>query len=81
MTTLTAIQARTELYKLLDKVVESILDVLKRDPFHKDPPCKKLTGDREGAYSRHKNIKHRLAYQIFKRSKTAKVIRTWTHYE
>jgi toxin YoeB len=60
---------------------ESILDALKRDPFHKTPPYKKLVGDLEGAYSRRINIKHRLVYQVFERSKTVKVIRMWTHYE
>ncbi len=60
---------------------ESILDVLKRYPFHKNPPYKKLVGDLEGAYSRRINIKHRLVYQVFERSKTVKVIRMWTHYE
>jgi toxin YoeB len=60
---------------------ESILDVLKRDSFHKNPPYKKLVGDLEGAYSRRINIKHRLVYQVFERSKTVKVIRMWTHYE
>jgi len=54
---------------------------LKRDPFHKNPPYKKLVGDLEGAYSRRINIKHRLVYQVFERSKTVKVIRMWTHYE
>ena len=60
---------------------EAILNVLKENPFHKNPPCKKLTGDLEGAYSRRINIKHRLVYQVFKRSKTVKIIRMWTHYE
>jgi len=60
---------------------ESILDALKRNPFHKNPPYKKLVGDLEGAYSRRINIKHRLVYQVFERSKTVKVIRMWTHYE
>ena len=60
---------------------ESILYVLKRDPFYKNPPYKKLTGDLEVAYSRRINIKHRLVYQVFERSKTVKVIRMWTHYE
>ena len=60
---------------------ESILDVLKTGPFHKNPPYKKLVGDLEGAYSRRINIKHRLVYQVFQRSKTVKVIRMWTHYE
>ena len=60
---------------------ESILDLLKRDPFYKNPPYKKLVGDLEGTYSRRINIKHRLVYQVFERSKTVKVIRMWTHYE
>ena len=60
---------------------ESILDVLKRDPFHNNPPYKKLVGDLEGACSRRINIKHRFVYQVFERSKTVKVIRMWTHYE
>jgi toxin YoeB len=46
-----------------------------------NPPYKKLVGDLEGAYSRRINIKHRLVYQVFERSKTVKVIRMWTHYE
>ncbi len=60
---------------------EAILDVLRKNPFHKNPPCKKLVGDLEGAYSRRINIKHRLVYQVFKRSKTVKIIRMWTHYD
>jgi Txe/YoeB family toxin of toxin-antitoxin system len=60
---------------------ETILDVLKRNPFQKDTPYEKLVGDLEGAYSRRINIKHRLVYQVLKRSKTVKVIRMWTHYE
>ncbi len=60
---------------------EATLDVLRKNPFHKNPPCKKLVGDLEGAYSRRINIKHRLVYQVFKRSKTVKIIRMWTHYD
>ncbi len=60
---------------------EAILDLLRKNPFHKNPPCKQLVGDLEDTYSRRINIKHRLVYQVFKRSKTVKVIRMWTHYE
>ncbi|MCP5006027.1 MAG: Txe/YoeB family addiction module toxin [Planctomycetes bacterium] len=60
---------------------EAVLDVLRKNPFHNNPPCKKLVGNLEGAYSRRINIKHRLVYQVFQRSKTVKVIRMWTHYE
>jgi len=61
--------------------VEKLLDILQANPFQKNPPYEKLLGDLEGAYSRRVNIQHRLIYQIYKRSKTVKVIRMWTHYE
>ena len=60
---------------------EDLLRILKKNPFQKDPSYEKLIGDLEGAYSRRINIKHRLVYQIYKKSKTVKVIRMWTHYE
>ncbi len=78
-------QAQKDAKKLsaanLRSKAEAILDVLRENPFHKNPPCKKLVGDLEGAYSRRINIKYRLVYQVFKRSKTVKVIRMWTHYK
>jgi len=61
--------------------VEKLLDILRANPFQKNPPYEKLIGDLNGAYSRRINIQHRLVYQIYKRSKTVKVIRMWTHYE
>jgi len=60
---------------------ETILSIIKKDPFQTPPPFEKLVGDLEGAYSRRINIKHRIVYQVLKRSKTIKVIRMWTHYE
>lgn len=60
---------------------ETVLDILQKDPFLKTPPFEKLVGDLAGAYSRRINIKHRLVYQVLKRSRTVKVIRMWTHYE
>ena len=60
---------------------ETILDVLRKNPFQNNPSHEKLVGDLEGAYSRRINIKHRLVYQVLKRSKTGKIIRMWTHYE
>ncbi len=65
----------------LRKKAEAILDILKKNPFQKNPSFEKLVGDLEGAYSRRINIKHRLVYQVLKRNKTVKVLRMWTHYE
>ena len=60
---------------------ETLLEIIEKNPFQNPPPFEKLVGDLEGAYSRRINIKHRLIYQILKKSKTVKVIRMWTHYE
>ena len=60
---------------------EALLEILKNNPFQISPPFEKLIGDLEGGYSRRINIKHRLVYQVIKRYKTVKIIRTWTHYE
>ncbi len=65
----------------LRKKAEAILDILKKNPFQKNPSFEKLVGDLEGAYSRRINIKHRLVYQVLKRNKTIKVLRMWAHYE
>ena len=78
-------QAQKDAKKLtragLRQKAETILEILKKNPFQITPPFEKLIGDLEGAYSRRINIQHRLVYQILKRYKTVKVIRMWTHYE
>ena len=61
--------------------IQDLLKVLEKNPFEKNPPCEKLLGDLEGAFSRRINIQHRLVYQVYKKSKTVKIIRMWTHYE
>ena len=61
--------------------VEKLLQIIENNPFQTPPPFEKLVGDLQGAYSRRINIQHRLVYQVFKDSKTIKVIRMWTHYE
>lgn len=65
----------------LKKKTESLLNIIKENPYKTLPPFEKLTGDLTGAYSRRINIKHRLVYQIYDDIKTIKVIRMWTHYE
>jgi Txe/YoeB family toxin of toxin-antitoxin system len=60
---------------------ETLLDILRENPYQTPPPFEKLIGDLAGAYSRRINIQHRLVYQIINDEKTVKVIRMWTHYE
>jgi toxin YoeB len=64
---------------LKDKAQE-LLDTLAKDPFQNPPPYEKLVGDLEGAYSRRINIQHRLVYEVFKKERTVRVLRMWTHY-
>jgi len=65
---------------LKDKV-QALLDILEVDPLQNPPPYEKLVGDLKGAYSRRINIQHRLVYEIFRKEKTVRVLRMWTHYE
>ena len=65
---------------LKDKV-QSLLDLLARDPFQNPPPYEKLVGDLAGACSRRINIHRRLVYQVLPNDMTVKVLRMWTHHE
>lgn len=60
---------------------ETLLDVLRQDPFRRPPPFEKLVGDLAGAYSRRINIQHRLVYEVLPDERTVKVLRLWSHYE
>jgi len=60
---------------------ESLLDVLRVNPYQNPPPYEKLIGDLAGAYSRRINIQHRLVYQVYDKECIVKVLRLWTHYE
>lgn len=78
-------QAQKDAKKLSQKGLrtkaEKILDILKVNPFQNPSVFEKLVGDLEGAYSRRINIQHRMVYQVYKVSKTVKIICMWTHYE
>jgi Txe/YoeB family toxin of toxin-antitoxin system len=65
---------------LRDKA-QALLDILEKDPFQNPPPYEKLVGDLRGAYSRRINIQHRLVYEVFRKEKTVRILRMWTHYE
>ena len=65
---------------LKDKA-QALLDILEVDPLPNPPPYEKLVGDLKGAFSRRINIQHRLVYEIFRKEKTIRVLRMWSHYE
>ncbi len=65
----------------LKSKAESLLDILREDPFQTPPSYEKLVGDLAGAYSRRVNIQHRLVYQVLEEERIVKVLRMWTHYE
>ena len=58
-----------------------LLEVLANDPFQNPPAFENLVGDLDGAYSRRINIQHRLVYEVFKKERTVRVLRMWSHYE
>jgi len=78
-------QAKKDAKKLsaagLRAKAETLVDILRNNPYQTPPPYEKLIGDLKGAYSRRINIQHRLVYQILDYEKAVKVIRMWTHYE
>ena len=65
---------------LRDKA-QALLNILEIDPLQNPPPYEKLVGDLKGTYSRRINIQHRLVYQVFRKEKTVRVLRMWSHYE
>ena len=78
-------QAQKDAKKLsasgLKKKAQSLLEVIREDPYQNPPPYEKLVGDLSGAYSRRINIQHRLVYQVYEDEHTVKVLRLWSHYE
>ena len=65
----------------LKEKAQELLVVLTIDPFQDPPACEKLVGDLDGAYSRRINIQRRLVYEVFKKERTVRVLRMWSHYE
>jgi len=60
----------------LKEQAQRILDVLEKNPFEPHPPYEKLVGDLAGAYSRRINIQHRVVYQVLKKERIVKVLRS-----
>ena len=65
----------------LKEKTQTLLNILAKDPLQNPPPYEKLVGDLKGVYSSRISIQHRLVYEIFKKEKTVRIIRMWTHYE
>lgn len=65
----------------LKEKAQGLLEILANDPFQNPPAYEKLVGDLDGAYSRRINIQHRLVYEVFKKERTVRVLRMWSHYE
>lgn len=65
---------------LKDKA-QNLLEILEIDPLQNPPPYEKLIGDLKGTYSRRINIQHRIIYEVFRKEKTVRILRMWTHYE
>jgi len=78
-------QAQKDARKLsasgLKNKAQSLLEIIKQDPYQNPPPYEKLVGDLSGAYLRRINIQHRLVYQVIEKDHVIKVIRLWTHCE
>ena len=60
---------------------QSLIDVLKEDPFATPPRYERLVGDLTGMYSRRMNIQHRLVYEVIEEERTVRILRMWTHCE
>lgn len=78
-------QAQKDAKKLssagLKSKAESLIKILRENPYQVPPAYEKLVGDLAGAYSRRINIQHRMIDQILNDEKVVKIIRMWTHYE
>ena len=60
---------------------KALLEIVALDPVQNPLPFEKLVGDLTGRCFRRINIQHRLVYDVFKKLRTVRVLRMWTHYE
>ncbi len=68
-------------YPSLKQNVNSILEIIRSNPFQNPPPYEKLLGNLSGFYSRRINRQHRLVYEVDTELKIVRIISMWTHYE
>ena len=78
-------QAQKDAKKLaaagLKPKAETLLVLLRENPFQTPPPYEKLVGDLAGAYSRRLSLQHRLVYQVLSEQAAVKVLHMWSRYE
>lgn len=60
---------------------QELLEVLATDPLQNPPAFEKLVADLDGTCLGRINIQRRLVYEVFKKQRTVRVLRLWTHYE
>ena len=65
---------------LKDKT-QTLLDMLRKNPWQNPPPYEKLVGELAGAYSRRINRQHRLVYRVNEDTHVIDILRMLTHYE
>ena len=78
-------RAQKDLQKLkqsgLSKKAQSLVGVMKKNPWQNPPPYDKLVGDLNGFYSRRINAQHRLVYKVYEEEQVVAIYSMWTHYE
>jgi toxin YoeB len=67
--------------KNLKNKIQSLVNIISKNPYQTPPFYKKLIGDLDEMYSRRINIQHRLVYMVFENEKTIKIAKMWGHYE
>lgn len=63
----------------LKNKTEKLKAILEENPFINPPAYEKLKGH-PNLYSRRIDIKHRLVYEVDKKTKTIRILRMWSHY-
>ena len=61
--------------------VETLLEIIAKNPYQFPPEFEFLSGNLKGFISRRINKQHRLVYEVLEEEKLIKVLRMWTHYE
>ncbi|MDQ7816947.1 MAG: Txe/YoeB family addiction module toxin [Melioribacteraceae bacterium] len=65
----------------LKEKVETLLELIGKNPYSFPPDFEFLTGKLHGYISRRVNKQHRLVYEVIEAEKLIKVLSMWTHYE
>ena len=65
----------------LKEKTQTLLNVLRQNPWQNPPPYEKLVGELAGVYSRRINRQHRLVYRVNEDTHGIDILRMWTHYE